>query len=221
MSAKIITFANQKGGTGKTTLCMQLAGTLARHGSTTLVIDADPQGTATRWAGSADQNTPFPASVIGHAMDHGPVHTRVKEHSGSYSHILIDCPPAIESPVLMSALLVSDLCVVPVIPSPADLWSTIGIRELIYRMHGANSRLQTRLVANMCQPQTRVAREILDIMRDFGIPLMNTRIHLRTAYRQSALFGTTVSALNGAALMAIDEINALTREVTELLRPVT
>jgi chromosome partitioning protein len=54
MTAKIITVANQKGGSGKTTVSMQVAGTLARRGNKVLVVDADPQGTATRWAASAD-----------------------------------------------------------------------------------------------------------------------------------------------------------------------
>lgn len=218
MAAKVITLANQKGGTGKTTLCMQIAGTLARRGAATLVIDADRQGTATRWADSADRAAPFPARVIAHAEDSGPVHDRISLYRERYDYILVDCPPAVESPALRSALLVSDLCIVPVIPSPADLWSTVGIRELIYRMARANPKLRARLVANMCQPHTRVAREILDIMKEFGIRLMRTRVHLRTAYRQSALFGTTVAGLNGVASLAIDEIDALTGEVTEIVR---
>ena len=65
MAAKIIAVVNQKGGSGKTTVSMQLAGALARRKNKVLVVDADPQGTATRWAASALDETPFPASVVG------------------------------------------------------------------------------------------------------------------------------------------------------------
>ena len=64
MSAKIITVFNQKGGCGKTTLCMQLAGAFAYSGFRTLVIDMDPQGTALRLSSAAPDDQPFAATVI-------------------------------------------------------------------------------------------------------------------------------------------------------------
>lgn len=217
MAAKIITLANQKGGTGKTTVCMQLAGTLARQGRPTLIVDADRQGTALRWAASADERWPFPAAVLAHTEDDGPVHHVIARQALRYDYIVVDCPPAVESPATQSALLVTHLALVPVIPSPADLWSSVGIRELIERMSLANANLTARLVANMCQPQTLIAREILAIMSEFGIPLLDTRLHLRTAYRQSALFGTTVGGLGRGAASAGDEVRALTREILEVV----
>ena len=74
MRAKIIAAVNQKGGSGKTTLSMQLAGALARRGHEVLIVDADPQGTATRWAASAEDEKPFPATVAGLAAAAGKVH---------------------------------------------------------------------------------------------------------------------------------------------------
>ncbi len=94
MTAKIITVCNQKGGSGKTTLSMQLAGTLARRKNKVLVVDADPQGTATRWAASASDENPFPASVIGLSAANEKVHREVKKFVGDYDFIVIDCPPA-------------------------------------------------------------------------------------------------------------------------------
>lgn len=217
MAAKVITIANQKGGTGKTTVCMQLAGTFSHSGEPTLIIDADKQGTATRWAASAGEDAPFPSRVLSHAEADGPVHRAIVDNTRLYRYIFVDCPPAVESPVTQSALLVSDLVLVPVIPSPADLWSSVGIRELVHRMARTNRRLEARLVANMCQPHTVIAREILGIMSDFGIPLLRTRLHLRTAYRQSALFGSTVRELGRGADSAGQEVQALAHEVLEAL----
>src|SRR2546423_12417101 len=97
MAAKIIAVVNQKGGSGKTTLSMQLAGSLARRGSKVLVVDADPQGTATRWAASADDEKPFPASVVGLSAASTKVHREVRKFVPDYQYIIIDCPPAADS----------------------------------------------------------------------------------------------------------------------------
>src|ERR1051326_241416 len=131
MTARIIAVTNQKGGSGKTTLSMQLAGTLARRGRKVMVVDADPQGTATRWAASAEDDKPFPASVVGLSAASAKVHREVKKFVDDYRYIIIDCPPAADSPVPQSALLVADLALVPVIPSPLDMWAAVGIREVI------------------------------------------------------------------------------------------
>ena len=116
MPAKIITVANQKGGSGKTTVSMQLAGTLARRSYRVLVVDADPQATATRWAASASDDIPFPASVVGLCAANDKVHREVRKFIDDYSVVIIDCPPAADSQVPQSALLVADLVLVPIIP---------------------------------------------------------------------------------------------------------
>lgn len=217
MAAKIITICNQKGGSGKTTLSMQLAGSLARRGFKVLVVDADPQGTATRWAASADDDKPFPASVVGLSAASTKVHREVRKFVGDYQFIIIDCPPAADSPVPQSALLVADLALVPVIPSPLDLWAAVGIKTVIQNAGDLNEDLQSKLVLNQCQPNTSLAKEALDILPEFGIGLCNTHLGQRQVYRQSAVFGQTVHDLGTRAEPAIEEVEALTTEVLALL----
>lgn len=191
MTASIISVTNQKGGSGKSTLSMQLAGALSREKGKgrVLVVDADPQGTSTRWAASAPDDRVFPADVIGLSVAGSKVHQEVRKFVEKYDWIIIDCPPAVESVVPQSALMISDLAIVPIVPSPPDLWAGVGIKELIHRISDINETLKTRLVANMCQPNTTIAREALAIIDDFGLPMAKSRIHMCTVFRQCAAFG--------------------------------
>src|SRR5205823_6533347 len=213
MAAKVIAVVNHKGGAGKTTLAMQLAGTLAQRGATVLVVDADAQGTATRWAASASDDAPFPAAVIGLSAAGRHVHREVAQFFDDYTHIVVDCPPAVESPVPQSALLIADLALVPVMPSPPDLWSAVGIRQRVDRLRVINTRLQARLVLNDLEPRTLLAKDARDILPEFGMPLATTALHHRTAYRQCAVMGGTVHQLGGRAAAAIAEVEALADEV--------
>ncbi len=218
MTAKIITVCNQKGGSGKTTLSMHLAGTLARRKNKVLVVDADPQGTATRWAASADDDKPFPASVVGLSAASEKVHREVKKFVENYDFIIIDCPPAADSPVPQSALLIADLALVPIIPSPLDLWASVGIRKVIENVGDINETLKARLVVNQCQPKTNLAKEALEVLPEFGIAVCKNYLRQRTAYRQSAVFGQTVQDFGSKAGDAIAEVEALTDEILSVLK---
>lgn len=217
MAAKIIAVVNQKGGSGKTTLSMQLAGSLARRGGRVLVVDADPQGTATRWAASAEDEKPFPASVVGLSAASAKVHREVRKFVDDYAYIIIDCPPAADSPVPQSALLVADLALVPVIPSPLDMWAAVGIREVIGNVGDINEDLTPRLVINQLQPNTTLAKEALAVLPEFGIDICKTYMRQRQVYRQSAVFGQTVHDFGAKAAAAVEEVEALTDEVLALL----
>jgi chromosome partitioning protein len=217
MPAKIIAVTNQKGGSGKTTLSMQLAGALARRGNKVLVVDADPQGTAIRWAATADDDRPFPATVVGLSAAGTKVHREVKKFVDDYRHVIIDCPPAADSPVPQSALLIADLALVPIIPSPLDMWAAVGIRQVIENVGDVNEELVSRLVINQCQPNTTLAKEALEVLPEFGIDLCKTYMHQRQVYRQSAVFGQTVHDFGAKAAPAVEEIEALTDEVLALV----
>lgn len=215
MAARIVVVANQKGGCGKTTTAMMLAGEFGRSGKKCLVIDADPQGTATRWAASAPEGEQFPAVVAGLSAAGSMVHREVKKFVADYEVIVIDCPPAVDSPVPQSALMVADLVLIPVIPSPPDIWAAIGIRDLVKRIGDVNEGLEARIVPNMCQ-NTTMTKEALDLLSEFGIALLDSRLCLRTAYRQAAVFGSTVREMKDPK--ALEEVRGLTDEVSKSLR---
>ncbi len=219
MRAQVIALVNQKGGCGKTTVSMHLAGALARRGQgmKVLVVDADPQGTATRWAASADDGEPFPASVVGLAAANSKVHREVQKFAQDYDYIVIDCPPSADSQVPQSALLITDVALVPVIPSPPDLWAAIGIVKTIEGAKTVNEALKTRLVLNQLQANTTLGREALEILPQFGIEVAKNSLSFRQVYRQAAAFGQTAHNFGSKAKEAIEEIEALTDEVIALI----
>jgi chromosome partitioning protein len=215
MTAKIVVLANQKGGCGKTMLSMQLAGAWARD-RRVLVVDADPQATATRWAAAASDDSPFPATVVGLAAAGGKLHREIGRLAQDYDFVVVDCPPAVESVAPQSALLVADMALMPVIPAPADYWATHSTQGLIEQVAAINEALRARLIPNMV-PHTNLGTEVLAALEEATIPCTDTRIGSRTIYREAQAFGTTVYAMGFRARAAIEEITILANEIDELL----
>ena len=216
--ARIIALVNQKGGPGKTTIAMHLAGTLARRSFKVLVVDADPQGTATRWASSAPDDAEFPAGIARLGGGDVKLHREVKKFLTDYDFIVIDCPPSADSPVSQSALLIADLCLVPIIPSPPDLWAGVAIRKVIEAASSVNRQLQARLLINQRKPNTRLATKTLELLPEYLIPLCVTQIGDREAYRHAAAYGKTVHDLGPKAAAAVREVEALTSEILSVMQ---
>ncbi len=216
MTAKIIAVVNQKGGSGKTTISMQLAGTLGRKPYRVLVVDADAQGTATRWSSTAPENKPFPAAVSNLSHSGNRLHREVQKYVDQYDFIIIDCPPAVESVIPNAALLIANLAIVPIVPSLADLWAAVGIKQVIDSVSQINPELQARLLVNLLKPNTNLSKELMDPIRQFGIDLMQTTIGDRTAYKESVA-GVTVHDLGSKAEAAASETLRLADEVLAIL----
>ncbi len=217
MSAKIITVFNQKGGCGKTTVCMQLAGAFAQSGYRTLVIDMDPQGTALRWASAAPDEQPFAATVMSLSAMGGKMHREVKNHINTYDVILIDCPPAMDSAAPTSAMLVSDLALIPVVPAPADIWAAESAVQLAASASQVNDALKTYIVPNMVQQHTGLARDMLDALRSMeGLNVLNSTLGLRTTFRDCQLYGASVHKISRTST-ALTEVEAMKKEVLTLL----
>ncbi len=217
MTARIVAVTNQKGGSGKTTVAMVLAGTWGRRGRRVMVIDADAQGTATQYAASAPDDRPFPASVSGLSAAGDKIHREIRKHVEDYDVIVVDCPPSVDAVTPQSALLVADLALIPVVPSPADLWAAVGTRQLIERIGVINQTLASRLVINASQPQIRLTRAVIDELDDFGIERLPATLASRTAFRQAMALGLAIQDLGSAAKAAAEEAEALADAVDAVL----
>jgi chromosome partitioning protein len=219
MAAKIISLTNQKGGVGKSTTTMLLAGGFAKQHLRVFVADADKQRTATRWAKEAPEHAPFPANVYPMGDYDDTIHRELKKVIEDYDVILVDCPPAVESPIPQSALQVSDLALIPMIPSPPDIWAAAGIENLVKRASLTNPTLQARILVNMAQDRTMLTRKVEELLEAFGIPLLRHRFIQREVYRHTAGFGLTIYGMTGeTAQVAQREVTAVTTEVLALLR---
>jgi chromosome partitioning protein len=219
MRTKIIAIVNQKGGCGKTTITMQLAGSLSRRGYAVLVVDADSQGSATRWAASAQDGQAFPATVAGLAAAGAKLHREVEKYVDLYDFIVIDCPPGMESVVPQSALLIADLALIPVIRSPLDLWSSAGIAQLIEHARVVNDELLVLIVLNQWQPNRVLAKDSAEVVKNLGLPIAGQYLVDREVYRQCSMYGQTVYGMGPKATVAMREVDTLTDEIIAMLHP--
>jgi chromosome partitioning protein len=203
----VIALVGNKGGTGKTTLCVNLASALA--GSYRVVIlDADPQRSALQWRDISDRDDVVPVrDSVGNL---GKV---VAEAAADHQFTLIDCPPSVRAPQTREALAISDLALIPVQPSPLDLWATVHIEQEIESARVGNPGLRAVLVINQMEPRTRLSRLVRLGLAELNLPVAETAIHRRVAYRSSILEGRTVLDQGRRGESAADEIRKLIEEV--------
>ena len=209
MSAQVFSIANQKGGTGKTTLSMNLAAGLAKRGRT-LLVDADPQGSAGQWAGLAPDDRMFPVSVIAVA---GNLAKEIERFRRDYDFVVIDCPPTLETESTRLAMSASDKILIPVQPSPVDLWASVRLADTIEHLRPTKPDLKAYLIVNQVEPRSALSRAMHDALAEFAIPALNSVLRRRAIYRTAAVEGASVFCLGKRAQPAAEEIDSIINEV--------
>jgi chromosome partitioning protein len=216
VTARIISVVNQKGGAGKSTVTMSLAGNMAHRGLRILVVDADPQGTSMAWSAAAPEEKPFPAAVVSLAAAGVKIAQQIRPHVAHFDRIIVDCPPSVDSPIAASALLLADIALIPTPPSPADLWATRGAVRLLQQAQVMNSILRGFVVPNRVQ-RTALSVEIRGLLSEIGLPVTRSSLGLRTAYQEASAHGCSIADLGSGAKAAALEIDMLATEVEALL----
>ena len=139
----IIAFVNQKGGVGKTTLALHIASELAMGGQRVTLIDADPQGSALDWAEVRNHyDRPRRFGVIG--LPRETLHLEVPDIARANDHVVIDGPPRVTA-LTRSAIIASDVVVIPVQPSAFDVWASQEIVDLVKEARVFKPRLRCRV----------------------------------------------------------------------------
>lgn len=209
MSHKIITIAQQKGGAGKTTLAAHLAVSFSQKGKNVTIIDIDPQASLTDWYKVRLQTLgEDKAGMISAAVSGWRLHSEIDRLKSKADVIIIDSPPHTQTET-KTAIRVADLVLIPVQPSPTDLWATDATVELV-----AKERIPHRLVMNRIVQNSKLSQEISSRFSNLLEPSLGNRV----AFASSMLKGLCVTETSPSSAAA-QEVEAMRKEVATLLFP--
>src|SRR6201993_4155546 len=207
MAGSVITVAQRKGGAGKTTLATQLAVAWARCGARLASLDIDPQGSFSAWVDL--RRARLGAKVIGFDFADLPgwrAAQWVDDRVGSADLVVIDAPPHAEAEARI-AVRAARLVVVPVQPSPLDVWATAETLKM-----AQDERRRSLVVLNRVPPRSRLTEEIAADLVSAGAPIAATRIGNRVALAQAMALGFGVIE-KARMTPAAAEISALAEEI--------
>lgn len=206
---KTIAVLNQKGGSGKTTIATHLARAIQLDTRSTILVDSDPQGSARDWAAMRDEQ---PLPVMG--IDRPTLERDIPRIAKS-EYVVIDGAPQVRE-LAVSAIKAAQLVLIPVQPSPYDIWATSDLVDLVkQRIELTDGKLRAAFVISRAIPNTRLDAAVGGSLADYGLPVLESRIYQRVAYPGSASSGKTVFDIDPTGDAAADFMK-LRDEVVQL-----
>lgn len=204
MAGKVIAVVQQKGGSGKTTLAVNLAVACTRRGMTVALLDTDPQGSLGRWFMARRERLGDPGMEFSTSSAWGVSYECEKLKRGA-DIVIIDTPPKVDAD-LRPALREADLVLVPVASSHVDLWATDGVLDL-----AARERKAAWMVLNRVRQGTRLSEDVARAAGELSAGLATARLANRVAYAET--LGQGLGAEEAGNRAVKDEVAALTDEV--------
>ena len=211
---KVIGVIQVKGGAGRSTVSTNLAGELSKQGKTVL-IDCDmPQGTSASWYAVRHQAGKAGALIADTATSYRELVSKVEQYADA-DYIVLDGPPRIAE-LTRSALVLADICLIPVGASAAEIWATGDILALIEEASKVRP-VNARMVWTRYRPQTLLAQGLTELAKkELGLQALGTSLGMRVSYMQALGEGLTVAEL--ADPSAKVEVKFLVNEVKQLLK---
>jgi len=203
----VIALVGNKGGAGKTTLSVNLTAGLAKQ-SSTILVDADPQGSSLQWNAFSDSED---AITVVEASDE--LNQQLSDLSRKYDYVVVDCPPSVHAVQTIKVLEMCELALIPVQPSPVDLWATVHTEKAINDARQTNPNLQATLVINQLEARTTLSRVVRDALSEIELPVAQTALRRRAIFRNSVLEGKNVFETGSRGIDAVREIEELIHEV--------
>ena len=208
----VIAVCNQKGGSGKTTVAINLAGAFAADGMAVLLLDMDPQGSALDW-GSIQPAPPPPFEVT--EMDRSQLLRQARLLRREYEVIVIDCPAKFTDST-SAAIRVADFVLIPVQPSPFDVWASDAVTELVKtRQEATGGGPLAACIISRAISNTSLQRSIATALEDYGLPVLRSGTTQRVAYATTAAQGKTV--FEGRPTVARKEMESIRDEIKEMM----
>lgn len=209
---KIFTIGNEKGGVGKSTIACNLAVEASKEGKRVLLIDSDPQASSLDFRAvraESEDLSQFQAVSITTAT----IHRDVKAFN-DFDYVFIDAGGR-DTKIFRSAILASDpVLLIPILPGVYDIWATQGTIIALYEAR-TYREIEARIIINQVIPNTRIARDAMQTLNEFNIPVLATKLHARVDFKQSISRGMGVTEFNSTG-KAAEEIVELWKEVKNI-----
>jgi chromosome partitioning protein len=219
----IISSISYKGGVGKSTVAQNLAVCFANSGYKVCIIDADETQASIKWSGIRFEKEVEPTIQTIGMCDSKAFIGSVKKQYEDYEIILIDCPPSL-SPIASKAMLISHLLIIPVTPTGgSDIWVTEDFLERYNDIQEQKEiRTPAHILINKFEPNLNLHKAYIGVIEqlieDFDIGLLKTKLHKRTAYGESNARGKAVYEYDNDK--AKDEVGNLAKEILSLMENV-
>ena len=200
---KVISFTNQKGGSGKTTLSANLAVLWSNSGYKVAVIDADAQNSLTYWLEARKKYYgEDDIGITSYNFDVRNLKEEIKQIKRKYNFIIIDSPPSITFDTIQ-IIKASDRVFVPVQPSPLDLMATVPFINLVKQ-----EKKNPIIFLNRVMPRVRLTDAMILRLRYAGAKIARSRISSKVLFAETFFVGRGVIDISVTSDAAKEIINA-------------